>query len=160
MRSLLQTTSHKSDCFNAGFSLVNQLDLDLELEDEEPFPTALLPPSAAPVTIQPSTISSGSTTRASLPHTQITLDATEPLFFPLSKEERANKHGNAKLKDIFDAFREKGLDPQSTGFYRTESNDEIVKRWEEAKGDLTRDWKRRHREAVKSRKRRGGIDGD
>jgi len=35
-----------------------------------------------------------------------------------------------------------------------------LKRWEEAKGDLTRDWKRRHREAVKSRRRRGGVDGD
>jgi hypothetical protein len=28
------------------------------------------------------------------------------------------------------------------------------------KGDLTRDWKRRHREAVKSRRRRGGVDAD
>lgn len=82
------------------------------------------------------------------------------MFFPFSKEERADKHRNTKLKDIFDVFKEKGLDPQSTGFYRTESNEEIVKRWEEVKGDLTRDWKRRHREAVKSRRRRGGTDGD
>jgi hypothetical protein len=82
------------------------------------------------------------------------------LFFPLSKEERANRPRNSKLKDILDVFREKGLDPQSTGFYRTESSEEIVKRWEEVKGDLTRDWKRRHREAVKSRRRRGGTDGD
>ena len=60
-----------------------------------------------------------------------------------------------------DAFIEKGLDPRSTGFYRTENGEEIVKRWEEVKGDLTRDWKKRHREAVKSRRRRGGgADGD
>jgi len=82
------------------------------------------------------------------------------LFFPLSKEEKGNNHGNARLKDIMDVFREKGLEPQSTGFYRTESSEEAVKRWEEVKGDLTRDWKRRHREAVKSRRRRGGVDLD
>lgn len=110
--------------------------------------------------IQPSTAASNSTTRAYLPHTQITLDESQSLFFPFLKEGRANGHRNAKLKDIFDLFKEKGLDPQSTRFYRTESNEEIVKRWEGVKGDLTRDWKRRHREAVKSRKRRGGIDGD
>ena len=109
---------------------------------------------------QPSTAASGVATRVSLPHTQITLDASQPLFFPLSKEEKANKPRNAKLRDIMDVFKEKGLDPQSTGFYRVESSEEIVKRWEEVKGDLTRDWKRRHREAVKSRRRRGGVDGD
>ncbi|KAF9649970.1 hypothetical protein BDM02DRAFT_3179499 [Thelephora ganbajun] len=141
------------------FSLLNQLDLDLELEDEEPFPTALLPP-VAPVAVQPPTVAPSSTTRVSLPHAQITLDASQPLFFPLSAEERANKHRNPKLKDIMDVFKEKGLDPKSTGFYRTESSEEIVKRWEAVKGDLTRDWKRRHREAVKSRRRRGGVDGD
>ena len=153
--NLLFTTSRRSDPCSPGFSLLSQLDLDLELEDEEPFPIALLPPAAQSLAVIPS-----STTRPSLPHTQIALDASEPLFFPLSTEERANKYRNTKLKDIMDVFREKGLDPQSTGFYRTESSEEILKRWEEAKGDLTRDWKRRHREAVKSRRRRGGVDGD
>ena len=155
MRHLLRTTSRRSDLLPAGFSLLNQLDLDLELEDEEPFPTALLPSVA-----QSSAVTPNSTVQQSRPHTQITLDASEPLFFPLSTEERANKHRNTKLKDFMDVFREKGLDPRSTGFYRTESSEQIVKRWEEAKGDLTRDWKRRHREAVKSRRRRGGVDGD
>ena len=154
MRRILRIASRGPNRRPAGFSLLDQLDLDLELEDEEPFPTALLPPA-----VQPSAATS-STARGSLPHTQITLDASQPLFFPLSTEERANKHRNTKVKDIMDVFKEKGLDPQSTGFYRTESSEDIVKRWEEAKGDLTRDWKRRHREAVKSRRRRGGADGD
>ena len=152
-------TSHRLDLRSTGFSLLNQLGLDLELDDEEPFPAALLPPPVH-TAVHPSTVTQSSTTRASLSHTQVTLDASQPLFFPLSKEEKANKHRNVKLRDIMDVFREKGLDPESTGFYRTESNEEIVKRWEEAKGDLTRDWKRRHREAVKSRRRRGGVDGD
>ena len=110
--------------------------------------------------VQPSIVAPNLTTRTPHPHSQITFDASQPLFFPLSKEERANKRRNTKIKDIMDVFKEKGLDPQSTEFYRTESNEEIVKRWEEAKGDLTRDWKRRHREAVKSRRRRGGVDLD
>jgi len=135
------------------------LDLDLELEDEEPFPAALLPP-AAPVPVQPLALTQSSSTRTSLPYSQIVLDSSQPLFFPLSAEEKTDKHRKVKLKDIMDVFREKGLDPRSTGFHRTESSEEIAKRWEEVKGDLTRDWKRRHREAVKSRKRRGGVDGD
>ena len=156
----LPKSSNVSDLRPIGFSLLNQLDLDLELEDEEPFPTAPLP-SAPSVAVQPLAITPSSSTRVSLPHVQITLDATQPLFFPFSTDERTNRRGNAKLKDIMDVFREKGLDPRSTGFYRTESNEEIVKRWEEVKGDLTRDWKKRHREAVKSKRRRGGgADGD
>ena len=142
-----------------GFSLLNQLDLDLELEDEEPFPVAPIP-LVPPVAAQPSAVTPSSSARVSLPHAQITLDATQPLFFPLSTEERANRRGNVRLKDIIDVFKEKGLDPRSTGFYRTESSEEIVKRWEEVKGDLTRGWKKRHREAVKSRRRRGGGGAD
>jgi hypothetical protein len=34
------------------------------------------------------------------------------------------------------------------------ARDEIRKRWDEVKGELTKDYKRRHREAIK-RKRRG-----
>lgn len=41
-------------------------------------------------------------------------------------------------------------------FARTEDEAEIRARWEAARGELTREWKRRHREAVKSRRRRGG----
>ena len=84
--------------------------------------------------VQPSAITPGSSTRVSFPHAQITLDATQPLFFPFSTDERANRRGNAKLKDIMDVFREKGLDPRSTGFYRTESSEETEKKWEEVKG--------------------------
>ena len=86
-------------------------------------------------------------------HAQITLDATQSSFFPLSTEERTNMRGNVRLKDITDLLREKGLDPRLLGFYRTESSEETAKRREEVKGDLTRDWKKRDREAVKSRRR-------
>ena len=45
---------------------------------------------------------------------------------------------------------------QRVKFTRTEDEEEIRARWEVARGELTREWKRRHREAVKSRRRRGG----
>ena len=152
-------SSNIPDLRPAAFSLLNQLDLDLELEDEEPFPTAPLP-STRPVAVQPSAITPSSSARVSLPHAQVTLDATQPLFFPFSTDEGANRRVNAKLKDIMDAFREKGLGPQSTAVYRTKSSEEVAKRWEEVKGDLTRDWKKKHREVVKGRRRGGGADGD
>jgi len=61
---------------------------------------------------------------------------TQSSFFPLSTEERANRRGNARLKDIMDLLREKGLDPRSPGFYRTENSEETAKRWEEVGGGL------------------------
>lgn len=46
-------------------------------------------------------------------------------------------------------------------FYKTNTEDEIRKDWEEKRADLTRDWKKRAREAGKmSRKRKGGVDGE
>lgn len=45
-------------------------------------------------------------------------------------------------------------------FYRTKSENEIKLEWEAKKGDLTKDWKRRAREAGKiSRRRYGGQKG-
>jgi hypothetical protein len=41
-------------------------------------------------------------------------------------------------------------------FGRADDEAQIRARWEAARGELTREWKRRHREAVKSRRRRGG----
>lgn len=45
-------------------------------------------------------------------------------------------------------------------FYRTQTEDEIRKAWEEAKVELTIGWKKRWREAGKVRRRRGGVDED
>ena len=43
---------------------------------------------------------------------------------------------------------------------RTESEAEARARWDADKLGLTREWKRRAREAGKSARRRGGGDGD
>jgi hypothetical protein len=47
------------------------------------------------------------------------------------------------------------------GFWRQETDEEMRTYWEEHHLDLTREFKRRHREAVKRRKRRGGgVEGE
>lgn len=83
---------------------------------------------------------------------QLTLDTSLPFFFPLSDEDRAAIKGRGR--DHLDVMRERGWDWQR--FCRTQTSEEIRQRWEAQKGELTRDWKRRHREALKSRGRRGG----
>ena len=120
----------------AGFSLLGHLDLDLELDDDVPFdvpaPVATVPaPSRPTAPIQPR-----------LSHAHITsLDNSRPFFFPTGEGARRSV-----------------LDPTNwrTWFYRTDSPEAIRARWEETKGELTAGWKRRHREAIKSRRRRGG----
>ncbi|KAH9926928.1 uncharacterized protein B0H18DRAFT_303671 [Fomitopsis serialis] len=126
---------------DVGFSLLGHLDLDLELDEEVDLhlPTrsqARSEPAALPL---PTAI-------PSLP----SFDPKAPLFFPLPPEER----NRGRVYDV--------LDPTNwrTWFYRTDSEEDIQKRWEAAKGELTSGWKRRHREAVKSRRRRGGGPGD
>ena len=52
-------------------------------------------------------------------------------------------------------FPQKGQ-VQRVKFTRTEEEEDICVRWEAARGELTREWKCRHREAVKSRRKRGG----
>ncbi|TBU47466.1 hypothetical protein BD309DRAFT_855893 [Dichomitus squalens] len=124
----------------AGFSLLDHLDLDLELEDDLPFDVPAPAPSAAPVqplaAIQPPANHVFHTT---------TLDTSRPFFFPVD-------HGGGK-RNVHDPTNWR------TWFYRTDTPEAIRARWEEAKGELTAGWKRRHREAIKSRRRRGGGNG-
>ncbi|KAM5532208.1 hypothetical protein V8D89_014108 [Ganoderma adspersum] len=121
----------------AGFSLLGHLDLDLELEEDVPFDvSAPVPPSIAPSQTYPAQPSTAHTSYMT------TLDASRPLFFPT---ERVGGKRNV-------------LDPTNwrSWFYRTDTPEAIRERWEQTKGELTAGWKRRHREAVKSRRRRGG----
>lgn len=127
------------------------------------FTHALPEPSVAiPTTFTIPTLTNSSRT------TQFTYDPTLPLFFPLpstlsrplslslSLSQPQNQNQNhTRLKDNFLA-----LLPEAAAFHRTETEQEIRTRWEETKGELTKEWKRRFREAGKSRRRRGGGDGD
>ncbi|KAF8260421.1 hypothetical protein EI94DRAFT_904102 [Lactarius quietus] len=108
-----------------GFSLIGHLDLDSELDLDMDMNLH----AAAPA---PVATSSRSVPLTAVPMTQHkALDSSLPFFFP------QKGHG------------------RRISFARTEDEAEIRARWEAARGELTREWKRRHREAVKSRRRRG-----
>ncbi|KAI8985757.1 hypothetical protein BD414DRAFT_537229 [Trametes punicea] len=127
---------------DAGFSLLSHLDIDLELEDDVPFDVPTTSAHATAPT-QPSHKTQPAPAQVSR---TAGLDPSKPFFFPSD---------NA-------ASRRRALDPTNwrTWFFRTESLEAIRQRWEESKGELTAGWKRRHREAIKSRRRRGGGPGE
>ncbi|KIJ27419.1 hypothetical protein M422DRAFT_271403 [Sphaerobolus stellatus SS14] len=128
---------------SAGFSLLANLgDLDLELENDPAFNFSA--PAPEPGIIPESTYVQQPTIQAA----GITLDPTLPLFFPQPDSMRA--------KDVFSVGQ-----AERWSFGRSGDSDSIRKRWEETKGDLTKEWKKRSREAVKARKRRyGAAEGE
>ena len=142
---------------SAGFSLLGHLDIDLELDDEVDFGTKSLEHDP----VQTSMPSIVRVNVADVPSADVrprtdgvfVPDPKQPMFFPLAESDRRGRTG---VKDMFDVAREQGWSWRQS-FYRTETDDEIRQRWEEQKGELTRTWKRRHREAVKSMRRRGGA---
>ncbi|KAK7686295.1 hypothetical protein QCA50_010519 [Cerrena zonata] len=135
-----------------GFSLLGHLDLDDELEEEVPgFDVA----QAQVTHIVEEPMATQTATRPTNRAGFLTLDTKEPLFFPILEENR--DHIKGKVRDIFDVTKDYGVDWRK--FCRTQTEEEIKARWEQNKKDLTQEWKRRHREAIKSRRRRGGYDG-
>jgi len=153
------------------------LDDDLELDEDVPFSIAqeandLL--QRAQVSEQ--TISVPRTTPAAKtnsPQTrqtyQINLNPSQPFFFPLAllathplAENSSFVHkpsAKNRPKDLFETAQAKNWDWPSSGFYRTQTRDEIRQRWEEQKGELTQGWKKRCREAGKIKRRRGKVGG-
>jgi hypothetical protein len=119
-----------------GFSLINHLDLDseLELDMDEP---AFANNAPAPASTFASDLTKHAATTSVLAPQPKALDTTLPYFFPQQSTRAA----------------------AAARFTRTESEAQIRLRWEVARGELTHEWKRRHREAVKSRRRRGGGGG-
>jgi hypothetical protein len=87
------------------------------------------------------------------------LDHKQSLFFPAS----TGIPTRGRLKDVYGVAMERGWnwrDP-AVGFWRTEGEEEIRAKWEIDKVELTRGWKKRWREAHKTRKRvGGGGDGE
>lgn len=121
--------------------------MDLEL-DENVFVNSYIPSElpaqvtpADPVTL-PAAIST------------VSLDPQKPLFFPLASSYASSSSlasMKARQRDIFDVAKDNGWNISLSA-----SGDEIRARWESEKAVLTREWKRRWREAGKVRRRRGG----
>ncbi|KAF8880245.1 hypothetical protein CPB84DRAFT_1838383 [Gymnopilus junonius] len=138
-----------------GFSLLGHLDPDIELDESLPF--FVDEPARQPAK---DTHCADITQPSQAP---LVLDPKRPLFFPISFQDHTAVN-KARQRDVFDVIKDNGWnwrDP-AVGFFKSaapNAEEEIKKRWEESKGDLTRDWKRRHREAGKiNRRKRGTVD--
>ncbi|EJD41754.1 hypothetical protein AURDEDRAFT_186366 [Auricularia subglabra TFB-10046 SS5] len=119
----------------AGFSLMANLDLDLELDDE--LGLSLQAPAAAPAPAP--TVPSLPQAAVALPPARMDewrIDADAPGIRPLMFSIPTASAAHA--------------------FWRSESDEQIRARWEERKGALTADYKKRAKEA-KKRGRRGGA---
>ncbi|KAH9479173.1 Nucleolar protein 8 [Psilocybe cubensis] len=144
-----------------GFSLLGHLDLDIELDEDAPFlaEDPIAQQSHTHETYAPSIPVSQPYQQSQNIQAPLSLNPRQALFFPLSLSEPASVR--ARQRDVYDIAKDNGWnwrDP-AVGFYRTGTEEDIKKRWEESKGDLTRDWKRRSREAGKvNRRKRGGVD--
>ncbi|KAF8888104.1 hypothetical protein BD779DRAFT_1611399 [Infundibulicybe gibba] len=142
----------------AGFSLLGHLDLDLDLELDDELP--VIPPTNVRSVPQLSVPTPLPTFPSSAPSTA-QIDLKRPLFFPLPQS--ATSSNKARPKDLFDIAKDNGWHwrDSNLGFYRTGAEEDIKKRWEDNKVELTKEWKRRWREAGKiSRRRKGAGPGD
>ena len=139
------------------FFLLGQLDVDLELDNEvealfaeQPASTQDQTPTYTP--LPPTTYSSSSS------QAPIFLNHKQALFFPyLQHEGILNK---ARQKDVFNLIKDNHWnwrDP-SVVFYRAGTEEDIRRRWEEGKGELTKEWNKRWREGGKANRRRRGAD--
>ena len=139
-----------------GFSLMADLGADVELDED----MEIAPPPVAAQT-QPSYHESplDSTTPSfhqSRSHTaKLNSDPSEPLFFPSPRVTGANGAGPTRPRpnDIFEMDRAR---PDWKEFHAHETDADMKAIWERDKLFLTRQWKSRHKEAKKYRRRRGG----
>ena len=114
--------------YAAGFSLMDHLQLDLELDDE----TFIDPPAAQKKT---------HTLPISKQASMFDPSPFQTLFFPASEK--------SALKDPLTIAREHGWswDNPTLGFYRTGSAGDIHNLWEQRRAGLTNDWKKAWKDA-------------
>ncbi|KAF5316326.1 hypothetical protein D9619_006760 [Psilocybe cf. subviscida] len=150
----------------AGFSLFGNLGLDIDLDEDVPYAIedATEPQSAEPAQpIATALPTAPITVQSHTTNAPLVLDARQALFFPLPQTDGGVISHRARQRDVYDLAKDNGWNwrDRSIGFFKTGTDEDIRKRWEESKGDLTRDWKRRCREAAKvTRRKRGGVEGE
>ncbi|CAE6445607.1 hypothetical protein ACGC1H_003889 [Rhizoctonia solani] len=120
----------------AGFSLGLDIELDPDAESFLPSSISVLPPEPVPTPAPTSTRKHAHTI-------QFTPDPHASFFFPGGKN------------DIFRVIAEKGWEWPHPG-----TSEDIRAKWDKNKAELTREYTKRHREAVKRRRRGGGTKGD
>lgn len=142
------------------FSLIDTIAPDLEIDETVVLPTMKTSdqPELAPLALAPKST--------------FVADPEIPLFFPLplrpnrkgeaqsvlaeNEEEQEWGAGSTEYQG-FDQPVEK-FRPKRKAFAREVTDADMQKRWEVRRLELTRGWKRRHREAVKHGRRRGGQE--
>jgi len=130
----------------ANFSIIGHLGLDIDVDDD------IYNDLHAPVPSTPSRAKPHKTSAQPTRPVPVDLDHKQPLFFPASTSTRG------RLKDLHGVAMERGWnwrDP-AVGFWRTAGEEEIRAKWDTDKTELTRGWKKRWREAHKTRKKRIG----
>ena len=132
---------------SGGFSLMAQLGDDIEMDESLDIPISAPGVAKQEPELEPLTSSS---------RAMFTPDPSEPLFFASFADStgEAQAGNRAKSRDIFQVDREK---EGWKGFWAQESDAEMKEIWQNTKLGLTHEWKRRHREAKKHRRRRGGA---
>lgn len=141
-----------------GFDIELDEDVPYAIEDAtQPQSAELAPPAATVIPAAPITVQSHTT------NAPLVLDPRQALFFPLPQTDGGVISHRARQRDVFDLANDNGWNwrDRSIGFFKTDTDEDIRKRWEESKSELTRDWKRRCREAAKvTRRKRGGVEGE
>ncbi|CED82466.1 hypothetical protein [Phaffia rhodozyma] len=160
LKGLFAPSAEETTSFSLG------LDLDIDAEAEDPTLTASLP---TPAPLAPSLSTShhrlatfvNNQTSSHAPSTASFRPDTEvPYFFPflhLEQTERA-KGPKVQAKSVLEV--ESGKPRPVPGFWRVDTEEQAQQRWETEHLELTREYKRRHREARKRRNRRGGAEDD
>ena len=119
-----------------GFSLLGDLELDLDLEEEDEDDEMLEVPA---LSAQQAVVTHVNTHRAASSNAS---SAKLPLMFPSL---------DANDRSWFSILRR---DSDVASFCKNKTDEEIQAQWKERKGQLTQDYKRRHREALKKKKRK------
>lgn len=152
LKGMFASTTQSS---GGGFSLLASLDPDLEFDELD-------------VPLAPSVRPAGQEELAPLeplhPTSTVTglfdPDPEIPLFFPTANTFAKEKTDTGKKGK--DGYTEAMSQNEWRGFWKGEDQtDEMMKDvWNRDRGELTKEWKKRHREAKKHRRRRGGVDED
>lgn len=167
--------------FPASFSLVNHLDLELDLDLEADILGISAPPGAPqdnnhpsqPTLSVPQIVEIPTTSSSAKARSRVTLDPSLPLLFP-SPDSLPHSHTSSSKPTttthrhscvLFPSTpRVRGFHPlpPSITFTRSpqDTPESIRERWEKDKVSLTHEWKKAWREARGSRRGRAGTGGD
>ncbi|PWN49659.1 hypothetical protein IE53DRAFT_331659 [Violaceomyces palustris] len=154
---------------SGGFSLIggltDELDLDLDeelnfgpdVQDDDDEETGRVPPSSSSsvkLAVPSSAFTSGAAT-AAVSKGFFDPDASLPfLFLTLSKDVLAKQGKRAMFDHVRSGGGQNNDEVATYRFQRSQTQEEIRKRWEDQRRELTNDYKRRHREAVKKKRRK------